>query len=447
MKKLITLTLVLYACLLTHAQVARWMILPVHQSVEKPAGTDVFVCHDGDTTSIYSLQGEQLFTTTDDLKEFQEGKAVTVRRGTQTITGFFVAGGSYVSVKPCQVYRDYPYFSAGYLLVQQGKNYFYIDDSGKFWKQGEVSLPARVKAPPTPTYITRLQLNAGRNGKYGLLYDGNEIVGPQFDQVERTMTDLAMVRIGTRWGVIGVDSLTTFQPVLGGGNDIWFRHATARSTISVRLPDYMDASKLRLTMADDSGCQIDEQSRAVNGNIVSYECTLTMPPTMITDSTDVSYDVSLAYDGMQLQLLPMTATLRYEGGRFSVDELSDGAFEGNGYAFTINVKEHNVQPGDADYPYEVEVMTSDLPFTLSKQSVSRYRCRLNSLMADNNNVYVVVREEGCPPAVFPFEITVKRPAKQSSGKGQVTIRKKQVTKDTPKPVVKPAEPKKPIKLL
>ena len=232
--------------------------------------------------------------------------------------------------------------------------------------------------------------------------------------------------------------------MLNEGNDIWMRHHSVETVVSIKMPSYMDAKKVRLTMADGSeGCKIDEKSRTINGSTVSYGCIISMPSTMLTDSTNVIYTVALEYDGVKLQLLPLSACLRYEGGRFSVDELSDGAFEGNGYAFTVNVKEHNVQPGDETYPYEVKVMTGDLPSTLTPLSTSRYRCRLQTLDKDNNNVYVVVREEGCPPSVFPFEITVKRPAQKSGGKSQVTIRKK----DTPKPAVKPTEPKKPIKLL
>ena len=431
------------------AQVARWMILPVHQSVEKPADTDVFICHDGDTTSLYSLDGQLLGTTTDVLNDFQEDKAVTVRRGTQTITGFFHADGHYVSVKPCQVYRDYPFFSAGYLIVQQGKGYFYIDGNGKFWKQGDVNLPARVKAPPIPTYVTKFHLTPSPDGKIGLMYNEKELVRPMFDEVKRTMTELAMVRIGNRWGVMGVDSTATFAPVLNGGDTICFRHQSVLSTVSIAVPDYMDASKVRLVVPEDSKMQLDEQSRTVNDHTITYTCELALPITMLSDGAELSYPVSMDYNGLTFPLLPFTGWGYYEGGRFSVDDLSDGAFEGNGYAFTINVKEHNRQPGDEAYPYEVEIMTSDLPYTLKKISPSKYRCKLNSLAKDNNNVYVVVREDGCPPAVFPFEITVKRPAQSSSGKGQgqVTIRKKPVTPQTPKPVIKPTEPKKPIKLL
>ena len=445
MRKLFALTLAVCTCSLVSAQVARWMILPVHQSVEKPAGTDVFVCHDGDTTSIYSLSGQLLGTTTDLLNDFQEDKAVTVRRGTQTVTGFFHADGRYVAVKPCQVYRDYPFFSAGYLIVQQGKGYFYIDGNGKFWKQGEVTLPSRVKAEPTPTYVTQFHISPGPDGKLGLLYNDKELVRPMFDEVKRTMTDLAMVRIGQRWGVMGVDSITTFRPLLNGGDTICFRHQSVLSRVSIAVPAYMDASKVRLVVPEGSELTLDEQSRSVEGDIVSYTCELAMPITMLSDGAELSYPVSMDYNGLSFPLMPLTAWGYYETGRFSVDNLSDGTFEGDGYAFTINVKEHNQQPGDEIYPYDVEVMTNDLPYTLTKLSAGKYRCRLNALAKDNNNVYVVVREEGCPPAVFPFEITVKRPAQKVKGPAQVTIKKKTVTADTPKP--KPVTPKKPIKLL
>ena len=424
------------------AQVARWMILPAHQSIEKPAGTDVFVSHDGDTTSLYSLSGQLLGFTADELQDFQENKAVTVRRGTQTITGFFHADGRYVKVKPCQVYRDYPFFSAGYLIVQQGKNYFYIDGEGKFWKQGEVNISGRVKAPAIPTYVTKFHLTSGADGKIGLLYNEQELVRPLFDEVKRTMTDLAMVRIGTCWGVMGVDSTATFMPVLNGGDTICFRHQSVLSTVSIAIPEYMDASKVRLILPDNSEMRLGEQSRAVADNSVSYTCELTMPITMLSDGADLSYDLSMEYDGLTIPLMPVTGWGYYEGGRFSVDSLSDGAFEGDAYAFTVNVQVHNLHPGDEAYPFDVELMTNDQPYSLTKLSATKYRCKLNNLAKDNNNVYVVVREEGCPPTVFPFEITVKRPTQKSGGKSQVTIQKKQVTKDTPKPkpVVKPKEP-------
>jgi len=64
---------------------------------------------------------------------------------------------------------------------------------------------------------------------------------------------------------------------------------------------------------------------------------------------------------------------------------------------------------------------------------TRYKCELFALAEGINNVNVNILEDGCPPSVFPFEITYVKPVKKSRNKPAikegVKIEKKVQTKE------------------
>ena len=104
-------------------------------------------------------------------------------------------------------------------------------------------------------------------------------------------------------------------------------------------------------------------------------------------------------------------------------------------SFTINISADK-QPGENDYPFEVEIKTDSLQTELAKISETRYKCKLFALAEGINNVNINILENGCPPSVFPFEITYIKPVKKSRNKPEVKeevkIEKKVKTKEPAK---------------
>ena len=78
---------------------------------------------------------------------------------------------------------------------------------------------------------------------------------------------------------------------------------------------------------------------------------------------------------------------------------------------------------DADYPFEVAVQTLEedtLSCTVSKHSETVYKCEIYPLKKGVNHINVCILEDGCPPSVFPFEITYIPPVLVEE-KGEVRV--------------------------
>ena len=67
-----------------------------------------------------------------------------------------------------------------------------------------------------------------------------------------------------------------------------------------------------------------------------------------------------------------------------------------------------------------------------KISETRYKCIVSNLQEGENNLNIFVTEKGCPPSIFPFEITYQKKRKQEA----VVIRKRSL-----KPKTDPVEPR------
>ncbi len=61
---------------------------------------------------------------------FKEGYAVTTKKGTDIITGFFDTNGKFAKLKGWEIARAYPYFKNGYLLVRNDHGYKFINPKG-----------------------------------------------------------------------------------------------------------------------------------------------------------------------------------------------------------------------------------------------------------------------------------------------------------------------------
>ena len=86
----------------------------------------------------------------------------------------------------------------------------------------------------------------------------------------------------------------------------------------------------------------------------------------------------------------------------------------------------------------MEIKTDSLQTELAKISETRYKCKLFALAEGVNNVNINILEDGCPPSVFPFEITYIKPVKRTRNKPgikeEVKIEKIVKAKEHVKPI-------------
>lgn len=112
-------------------QVAKWLIPPLYNDIHMTSGEDLIVTDSLDKKTIWSQTGTRLATTGDQVFPFMEGHAVTTKRGSGVITGFYDSRGKFIPLPVCYITYSMPYFSDNYLLVQEGGYYRFVNFKGE----------------------------------------------------------------------------------------------------------------------------------------------------------------------------------------------------------------------------------------------------------------------------------------------------------------------------
>lgn len=130
MKKQLTIALFLLCANALNAQIARWIIPPLYDSIGFAKGADLFITDSLGTKIYWDYNGRRLFATSETVHPFSEGYAV-VTNESNFITGFYDTKGNFTPILEKERYaaNDFPYFSDGYLIIKKGK-YYIIDTQG-----------------------------------------------------------------------------------------------------------------------------------------------------------------------------------------------------------------------------------------------------------------------------------------------------------------------------
>ncbi len=566
MKRFLILFLMFPSFIIVNAQMSRWIMQPEYDEIYMASGAPVIISVSAETSTLWNLEGVRLSSTTDMIHPFKEGYAVTTKRGTDIITGFFNVDGKFIKTTDSEVAYSYPYFRNGFLLVKSQNGYKLIDingteqhldsfvkiypfnegyaafstyktveklkdpyyhyvttdntpvsfsydnkvfdkedvqflssltDEGKgiaiikrkvYWfdkknknltpifaRDGETNIKRQVSVDsdineyltnmndsviiqgkssktdfvrfvfnkmlkPTKIYyadrveVFKESIEAEAQytsmfssvkdieNKYGLAYNGMVVLPSQFEEVGLLLNDFAVVRSKGKWGMLTFDKDLHYRLIMHEGKNIAFRHRDVITTIRLELPPIISADKCRFDVEEQYRCIIDkislETKNTENGNYVQYKCALIIPDSLPDVITDIEYPVQITYDG----LVYPTTTIKMKAWHYkyfnvNLDD-SETTLEQGNVAFTVNILADK-QPGEHDYPFEIFIQTDSLQTELVKISETRYKCKLYALAEGVNNVNIRILEEGCPPYVFPFEITYVKPVKKSRNKPEV----------------------------
>ena len=118
-----------FSASISYGQIAKWLILPKYDNIY-PVDGELFVADSLGTKVIWSKLGQRLASTEDEMSSYAEGLAVTTKRGSNAITGFFNKKGEFTPLKG-KYYASYfdLQFSDGYLLVRDSSFYRYISNA------------------------------------------------------------------------------------------------------------------------------------------------------------------------------------------------------------------------------------------------------------------------------------------------------------------------------
>ncbi len=120
--------------ILSVAQLASWCLAPEYDSVEL-IGTDLYRTEKDGVTSLWTLQGKKISDMAGaKLMPFKDGIAVVVDATDPTLLMSVIDSKGTMTDLSKYGYRvdpNYPYYSDGYLLVQNQQDYIYINKQGQ----------------------------------------------------------------------------------------------------------------------------------------------------------------------------------------------------------------------------------------------------------------------------------------------------------------------------
>lgn len=123
-------------------QVAKWLIPPMYDDIHMANGENLIITDSLDNKILWTHSGKRLAMTEDQIFSYEEGFAVTTKKGSGVITGFFDRKGKFIRLSGCNATYSMPCFSNNYLLVQDGYFYRFVNT------KGELSAGQYAKAYP-----------------------------------------------------------------------------------------------------------------------------------------------------------------------------------------------------------------------------------------------------------------------------------------------------------
>lgn len=132
MKRLTCALILLLGIGYTNAQVAQWLIPPEYNNIVLPNNANIVIAEQGDTKFIWSMEGKCLEKLTDHLYPYSDGYAVSVSPNKARITAFYDTEGKKKDVSKHNVMPGWNHalFHDGFLLVNDGEFFYYLDDKG-----------------------------------------------------------------------------------------------------------------------------------------------------------------------------------------------------------------------------------------------------------------------------------------------------------------------------
>lgn len=270
------------------------------------------------------------------------------------------------------------------------------------------------------------------NNLYGIYWDSEEMLPPQFDKLLTCFDNKAFVMLNGKYGMLEINKNDNFSLKMNKGNDIAFLHQKFETTLRIDMPAYILSDKTYLEVDPKYGAELDKTSRkkknTEDGNFVEYSCTLTIPENLPDEIEEITYPIQVLYNGLKSPIINHKVNAWFYK-KFEIEEdESQRNVEHGTLTFVFNIK--NSQLDGSIVKFDVSVQADTLSVMREeKMSETRYKYKVYGLKEGINNVVVQVLEQGCPPASFPFEVEYHKPVAKSkttaAEKEKVVIKKKQ----------------------
>lgn len=267
----------------------------------------------------------------------------------------------------------------------------------------QMVIPQETKEEHTSQMKSR---SADGTSLLGISYNGEEILRPQFDKVADLWHDEALVLVGGKYGVVGIDPSRSCRYVLNDNMAIGFEHKTVNTSVKVVCPPYMKPALMMLT-SEDKNCHISPDSRKETTNVesavLSYQCSLNIPDEIGLEKSSANTKFSLKYDDLKLTPHKISFDTWYIN-TYNVEVQKQG-HEGDALKANVYIK---AKSQNRNFFRTVAIEPEDTTVTceLTKVNEEEFSALFSGVKDGPLLFSVDITEDGCPTLSYNQKLTV-----------------------------------------
>lgn len=232
MKRFLLTLIGAFSIVFSHAQLPKWLIPATNDTIFVKLDDCLLQTVDGGKSSLWTIDGNRLYTTDNSILPFKDGVATIVNSITNKLVGVVDSCGKFTALPNLSIAFDNPYYENGYLTGINNDTIVYYKKDGS-----KAAMDAYVKAYPFhrgyAPYFTFTNIEKKKEPHYGYFNtEGkairyNMISNGEVKPVESKNIDF-LSGIGTNGKGVGIikgklywfDSETeTFNPLMWGTED------------------------------------------------------------------------------------------------------------------------------------------------------------------------------------------------------------------------------------
>ncbi len=246
---------------------------------------------------------------------------------------------------------------------------------------------------------------------YGLNYNGEEFLPPQFDEVKAVKGNYAVVSHKGKCGILTIEPGVDLEFTLNNNMPAGFMHQTFPATVSVTVPSELGTTGFKVVSTSDN-CEMKAEDPQIDTfaetNKLTYECELKAPKELSDSLQNFDYTFAINYDGLRGKnytvTLPAWFVKFYE---INMPSLTISATPYGVYQVEFEIqKAAFAYNDDTNYFKQVEVTSPQVSEPIAVNRVTENRFSFNVFNQDNQPMHfdVKISEAGCPAVEYPLDL-------------------------------------------
>ncbi len=260
------------------------------------------------------------------------------------------------------------------------------------------------------------------NELYGMLYNGDTLLPPQFEEVIATEDNIAIVRTNGKFGVVTVDPKSQITFTINDGEHVPFRHDTQVITLKANLPKFIQQAEI-ISCSED--CSIDYSTyndgvRNIRGYFPSCNCNIKIPQDITETPLEHTYEFRLNYDGLISKTIPVNVQewyVKYYTVNVKTKEMQVSTHN-DAITIEIEVVKSETVYDSRTYYKDVEILQINEDGTTTKLISNQINDILYTFTLSYEEIttpaikfIILLTETGCPTMEYPYIIRFNLPEK------------------------------------